>query len=120
MKSPTVCAWGIPYPTVTITPTPEPVCICTPGNYDNTQFCSVCDAYSDCCTACLKEPKCECIWTDVDQTDAADCQLHDPDSHYNWLLAKAEKAAAARMKPVQREEVIAVFDDILNSFKGAA
>lgn len=42
----------------------------------------------------MKEPNCECVYTDVDQTDAFDCQLHNPDSRYNHLLRSAERDAA--------------------------
>ena len=75
---------------------PEPVCTC---KSENVTFCEVCQEYSDCCLSCLPEPLCECVYVREDVTDAADCQLHDPYSHYNDLLRAAErrrKAAAAR------------------------
>ena len=109
----------IPFPQ-TVRPDQQPpaaVCTC---HHEQVSFCEVCNEYSDCCLSCLPQPKCTCVQVDVDIFDAADCELCDPDSHYNWLLAKAEKTAAARPKPVTRAEVLGVFDDILNSIRRVA
>jgi hypothetical protein len=119
----TECAWGIPYPKTAgswETAPAEPVCICTPGNEDNMEYCPVCETYSDSCVACMPEPSCDCVYTDVDQTDAAGCQLHDPDSYYNFLVRQAGKKAAARRKPVGHEQVAEPFRSILNSIERSA
>lgn len=95
-----------------------PVCLCKQESRF-AHFCEACNEYSDCCLACMPQPKCTCVYTDVDVVDAIDCELCDPDSHYNWLLAKAEKTAAARRKPAGRE-VAEPFRTIIENFlKGA-
>jgi nitrate reductase alpha subunit len=69
------------------------VCTC---KSEQVTFCEVCQEYSDCCFLCMAEPKCECVYVREDVTDAADCQLHDPDSHYNDMLRAQERRMARK------------------------
>lgn len=93
-----------------------PQCTC---KTEEIVFCEVCNSYNDFCLACTPEPKCECVYTDVDVCDASDCQLHDPDSHYNFLVRQAERKITARRKPAGRE-VAEPFRTIIENFlKGA-
>lgn len=113
----------VPYPVI-VRPDqqpPAPECICRRES-KFAHFCEVCQEYSDCCLACLPEPPCECVYVREDVTDAADCQLHDPDSHYNDLLRAAErrKAAAAARKPAGHAHVHPVFAGILNTIRRAS
>ena len=112
----------IPYPK-TFAPWEQPAlpsCICKEHNAAETvEFCEVCNCYNDFCLACTPEPACQCVYVREDETDAADCPLHDPESHYNFLVRKAEQKAAAHRKPAGRE-VAEPFRTIIENFvKGA-
>lgn len=78
-------------------------CICRAANAAETvEFCDACNSYNDFCLACTPEPVCMCVYVREDETDAADCPLHDPGSVYNFLVRRAERMTAQHAPAIER------------------
>lgn len=74
-------------------PGPQP-CICREyRGADCAAWCSYCGCRTNECIPCMPEPECECLWIAEDMTDARGCELHDPRSEYNRMVAAHARPA---------------------------